>query len=555
MANAKPAASQPYIKRLNLIGLSPVELPQGALVFVVGPNNGGKSTFLNEIQAKVGFVEGTKWIDRLEWDLGTIEQYRTFVHKSFSIPEDSRYLKDNRTGSNYNRDEIYGFYDRQIMHSGSFLVRLLNAESRITLANQVQAPDVLNKMELHPYHTFFYSADAELDFSKKMKAAFGRDFRVNRTGMQVIGHLGSAPKGDRLSVEYEQSVLTKMQRIDSFGDGVRSYAGILLNSSADALPVTIIDEPEAFLHPPQARRLGNELAAAAKDSSQQVFVATHSSDFIQGAMAAKNPNTFFLYLDHSNSKRPLFSIDRSIVEEFSRKPFLSHTNALDALFYEQAVICEGEADIMFFKWALEGTKTGKRLDEGFWISAYGKAAIPGILEDMHKLGVRARCVFDLDVLLSPEILSRVCATVGVDFGRYRTLLATVADGIKVPPAADALEKIGKIITSMDETADDEPSRLNAVREIKKSAESLGKSWALKSIGVGVLPKGQLYTSVLNFIVTMRSHGVVILEEGEIENYVPGIGRHGQAWVRAALEAGKLATAQKSTIVRQFESLT
>ena len=131
---------------------------------------------------------------------------------------------------------------------------------------------------------------------------------------------------------------------------------------------------------------------------------------------------------------------------------------------------------MFFKWALEGSKVGKRLEESFWISAYGKAAMPSILEDMQKLGVQARCVFDLDVMLSPDILERVCAIVGVRFDQHRGILNALAKSIKVPPAAEALLEIERTITSIDEGADDEASRLAAVRKIKKSAELLGKSW-------------------------------------------------------------------------------
>jgi len=543
---------QPYIEQLDLHELPSIQLVPGAVVFVVGPNNGGKSTFLNEIFARLSPTSGTKWISRVQWGLGTEEDYRGFVSRSLKPTVDGQYLRDS-TGNTMQPHAVYGFYTSQVMHGGGlFLVRLLNAQSRITLADRVQAPDVVSKNEQHPYHRFFYSAESEADFSTKIRTAFNKDFRINRTGSQTIGHLGVSPKGDRLSVEYEEGILTKMQPVDTFGDGVRSYTGILLNSSADRQPVTVIDEPEAFLHPPQARRLGREIAAATKDGSQQVFVATHSSDFIQGALAAKNPNTFFLYLDHANKDRPLFSIDRAVVEEFSKKPFLAHTNALDALFYDQAIICEGEADIMFFKWALEGTSIGRRLEESFWISAYGKEAIPGILEDMQKLGIKARCVFDLDVLLTPHVLRRVGAAIGVDLSQYNSLLDQLAKAIKVPPAAESLEKISGIISQM---ADDEPSRVEAVRDIKRSADALGKSWVLKSSGVAALPKGDLNARVRAFLAFMRHHGVVILEEGEIENYVPEVGGHGQAWVRAALDRGSVPSPAKKSLQDQFKSLT
>jgi predicted ATPase len=528
---------RPFINRIELIDFPPIDLLPGSIVFVVGPNNGGKSTFLNEIASRVGHASDTKWISKLNWNLGSQEEYLEYVSENFSRAADDNHLKDRFTGNKVNKHDIVNFFSQQKTHYGSFLIRPLNAQNRIDLANRTSGPNVIDKIQVHPYHRFFFDLEAEEFFSNKIKAAFDKYFRINRTGVEVVGHLGDAPHGERLSLEYESDILNTMRPIDQFGDGVRSYTGILLNSVSDVRPVTIIDEPEAFLHPPQARRLGQEISLAAKEHGRQAFIATHSSDFIQGALSAKNPNTYFLYLDHSNTARPIYSVNREIVDDFSRKPFLNHTNALDALFYEQAIICEGEADIMFFKWALEDTTVGKKLDESFWVSSYGKSAVPGILSDLLKLGVKASCVFDLDVLLSPDILTKVCDALGVNFSPYQNTLREVAKAIRVPPAADALHKIESIISQLDDSGEDEASRIEAIRAIKRSAEGLGKSWTLKTNGLSAIPKGALYSSTLEFLEIMRCNRVIILEEGEIENYNPTVGGHGQAWVRAALEAG------------------
>ena len=62
-------------------------------------------------------------------------------------------------------------------------------------------------------------------------------------------------------------------------------AGILLASECASFLVLLIDEPEAFLHPPQARRLAAALARTAKSLGRQVILATHSTDIIQGALS------------------------------------------------------------------------------------------------------------------------------------------------------------------------------------------------------------------------------------------------------------------------------
>ena len=69
--------------------------------------------------------------------------------------------------------------------------------------------------------------------------------------------------------------LRKLPKLEDQGDGVRNYMGLILNMLAGHHDIILIDEPEAFLHPPQARLLARILAERA--SKQQLFLATHST--------------------------------------------------------------------------------------------------------------------------------------------------------------------------------------------------------------------------------------------------------------------------------------
>ena len=63
---------------------------------------------------------------------------------------------------------------------------------------------------------------------------------------------------------------------------MRSYASVILHLLAPITPsILLLDEPEAFLHPPQARLLG-EIIAAERPSRAQLVVATHSPDVLHG---------------------------------------------------------------------------------------------------------------------------------------------------------------------------------------------------------------------------------------------------------------------------------
>lgn len=97
--------------------------------------------------------------------------------------------------------------------------------------------------------------------SDYFRQAFGSDLIVNRNDMQTIPlHTGQAPDKTAFTIanqdEYYNQV-TKLPKLQEQGDGMRSFASILLDTFTSEHSITLIDEPEAFLHPPQARLLGS----------------------------------------------------------------------------------------------------------------------------------------------------------------------------------------------------------------------------------------------------------------------------------------------------------
>lgn len=544
----------PSIKCVRLRGGAELPFSPGSVTFVVGPNNGGKSSFLRELTADYSprEVNRSKWIEKVEWELGTKEEFDSYL-KEFFEEDGPTWSTELRTGKRVLRAFTDEFYKTYRLGHPDHLVRSLDAQSRIGLSNRVPSPDVVERRITHPYHAFFFDPQVEADFSSKVFSAFGHHVRLNRTGSQTVAHLGQVPDLQRLSSEYEQYILQEMVPIDKFGDGVRSYLGLLLNFSADARPVTIIDEPEAFLHPPQAFRLGREIATLARTHRRQAIIATHSSDLIKGALSADLSDIQFLYLDHTKTQQH-HVVEADVVEAFGREPFLVHTDALDGLFYSDVVVCEADADIMFFKWALSSSESTIDLDNVFWIPSYGKSAVPGILRSMAALGISPKCVFDIDVLLSLNILEDVCHILGFDIKPYKTMLKSLPDHIKVPPVAATLSQISDILSDVPETDGDDASRNEAIRKIKRAAESLSKSWSLKATGLRLFPKGDLQRNLREMLDSLAEQGILILREGEIENYVPSVGGHGRTWVRHAIEAGSFEPELKTSLLKQFEQL-
>lgn len=144
--------------------------------------------------------------------------------------------------------------------------------------------------------------------------AFGLDIVVHRNaGNQVPIYVGNKaqpkPGQDRVSIDYIKE-LEKLTPIQAQGDGMRSFLGILLFTTLGHEPVMLVDEPEAFLHPPQARHLGNFLVSEG-DSYQQLFVATHSGDVLRGMLSSASTRIRVLRLRRSGDVNITRQLDNS----------------------------------------------------------------------------------------------------------------------------------------------------------------------------------------------------------------------------------------------------
>jgi hypothetical protein len=203
----------------------------------------------------------------------------------------------------------------------------------------------------HPIHLLQVNETLAAKASKLFRKAFGADLIVDSTPSSSAHLLcGTAPiRGpgeDRLSTTY----LTKLSRIPLLmkqGDGMRSFAGVMLHLIAGHENILLIDEPEAFLHPPQARLLGKTLVES-KRSDCQLVIATHSSDLVRGMLDVLNDDVCIVRVRRDGATNVARPLDAKQVRELWGDPLLRYSNILDGLFHERTVVCESDADCRFY---------------------------------------------------------------------------------------------------------------------------------------------------------------------------------------------------------------
>ena len=130
--------------------------------------------------------------------------------------------------------------------------------------------------------------------------------------------------------------------IEREGDGFKSYVGICLSLLQGIRPVSMIDEPELCLHPPQAYHIGRFIGRNAQDK-HVTFVATHSSHVLRGILETGRKISV-VRLTRCKSGFRGHLISNEDLRNVLRNPRTKAEAILDAAFSKGVVVVEGDGD-------------------------------------------------------------------------------------------------------------------------------------------------------------------------------------------------------------------
>jgi hypothetical protein len=165
---------------------------------------------------------------------------------------------------------------------------MLDAVRRMTLINEGPAGDLLAHGNT-PTQVLFRKDALRQKLREKLFDAFGLYFSIDPTNIPNLRIKLSdiAPPSPAIERGWAQESVdfhTQSREIQQFSDGVRAFTGILTAVTAGEPSVILVDEPEAFLHPALAFKLGKDIAETTADSKKRLLAATHSPDFVMGCI-------------------------------------------------------------------------------------------------------------------------------------------------------------------------------------------------------------------------------------------------------------------------------
>lgn len=522
----------------------------GGVTCVVGANNAGKSQFLkdlvetvrgnpgmyygpdyNETGATRSVVRDATFIvdehseeDILDWaSRNTLATAGLHTPGSVLLPPTQNQIQLSSIAGTV----VSGVAVAGLQHLTDSFVRRIPAGGAMAYAagelRTDQSPDSLRNWLILRLHE---NVELEAEFSALVERLFAVPCFVDRATFPPrlrAGHvLVDAPRVNALTAEYADAVRA-CPPLDDQGDGLRSFAGLALIVMALSPSVLLLDEPESFLHPAQARAVGRWLAASARERGMQVIVATHDRDFLIGLLSGSNGEGLeILRLTRTKDGARARQLASADLNDYWTDPTLRYSNVLQGLFHERVVVCEGDRDCRFYGAAADELATSLNrqhvADNTLFIPSSGTGGFAKLLDVLRDLGVKASVITDFDFL---DSRAKVEVTLGALGGHW------------------------------DEDVDVAWS--NAMRHVERGKEAA--FWKkVHNGGLDQVPPDAATRDFKKLLTELAARRMHVLPIGELEDFHRDVGK-GPDWVGAALSAGAhMGTSVQSLITAVIPEL-
>ncbi|RYZ91046.1 MAG: ATP-binding protein [Proteobacteria bacterium] len=413
----------------------------------------------------------------------------------------------------------------------------------------------------HPIHQMMVDDAFAEKVTKIFRKAFGTDLTVFRAGGSNFPLLvGERPKLDQGEDELKETFVSRLKLstvpLSEQGDGMKSFTSIILHSLFRGLiSVRMLDEPEAFLHPPQARVIG-EFLSREKNPDSQLLIATHSSDVLEGLISGGEKKVRIIRIQRKGNVNTIKELSRDKVAKISNDTLIKYSNVLEGIFYQHVIVCESDSDCLFYQSILSTTAvSGDVVPDVLFIHGAGKHRVSQLSDTLRDLGVPVSVIVDIDILKEEKTMRELFESVGGIWsdiaGEFQRVKLSIdqkrpnsnADGISTK-IREALQGVGGEGVFPKETE----------REIKKLLASTSAWDEIKRSGKSALSGGPISRDFEHIQTACNNNGLWIVPVGELEGFCKSVEGHGPSFVAEVLEGKNLESDPDLLEARNFMKL-
>ena len=532
-----------YISEITFNNGQTVPIAKNDIIVFVGPNNAGKSQALRDIFQLGEYKLPNIVISDVKFQKSDIE-IQTILEKFAFKQQHNGYIEYSFLHGNLS-------YDNTLMRHFKSSARLeslrdlfmvyLDTSSRLSIC-QPTTSIRLDQAKTHPIHYAAYMPEQRKWLTKSFYKAFAQDLIPNTNfGSAVPLSIGKPVKLDgefedeQARQEEYRKILAKYPQVQNQGDGMKSFTGILLYLMLDFYCTYLIDEPESFLHPPQARIMG-QIIGETLNEDQQAFISTHSEDIIKGLIAVCPERIKIIRITREGNTNSFSILNNEKFQEVWNDPLLKYSNIMSGIFHKSVVVCESDSDCKLYQIIDEFNAQGKgQHSETLFIHCGGKHRMANVVKALKSLNVNVKVVPDIDVLDESKTIRGIYEAMGghwidirENYGKFRAPFNGVGSSLKRSTFKDLINDILDASTEVNLSEEE-------IKRIKEEIKPSTKWDILKTSGESGIPAGEAKVAYNSMNAKLKDKGIFIVPVGELERFITEVNMHGPGWVNSVLE--------------------
>lgn len=526
------------IKKIKFNDNTEIELNNDDIVLFVGANNVGKSRVLKDIKNDILESSSKKVIvDEIEYQDTNFEEInmKNYFKNNFELgPNGYDIAVDVNHTHNYNEHNFQNVKSGD-KHFYKVLFSFLSTESRLNMTAPISYSFINDKLRFNVMRKLERDKKNITTLNDIVFSCFGKKIDISEGTWQnavyklyKFGTKDEIDKSVSADTREARCLLESLENLNDQGDGIRSAVAILASLITTTHSLYLIDEPETFLHPPQARILGRNIVDLSQN--KQCFISTHNIDLLRGMLEKNYARIKIIKINRTDNVNEFYVLDNDSIKVVSDDKNLKYSNILNGLFYNTVVLCENESDCKFYSALLEKIDNDCYQNTLF-CAVGGKDQFKIIIPLLNKLKINFLVIADLDLINNRDKLKDLINS--IETNKYNQISSIHNDFLnlfesktddQVKKQSEIKEEILSFITDTPYMSDETASK---IRQVLKNISHLK---LLKNCGKSCLPAGecvQKYNQIINFL---NKSNIFVVECGEIERFITEIDGHGSLWV-------------------------
>lgn len=531
-----------FISQIQFNNGQGLDISKNDIIVFVGPNNAGKSQALKDI-----YTLSEKKVPSVVISDIKITKSSTPISSVLSVVS-----KGNNHGNfiSYNvfnhSMSLWDYTDAQFPTTPFFdvyrdlFVINLNTSARLTICS---APQNIRRDEnkSHPIHYAAFDGKYRKWLSDNFKKAFGVEITPNiQYGAAIPLCIG---KPVILEGDYEDEItrqeeaakiLDTYDQVQNQGDGIKSFTGILLYLMLDYYRIYLIDEPESFLHPPQARIMG-QIIGKTLSAHQQAFISTHSEEIIKGLLDSCPERIKIVRITRDGKTNHFSILNNAEFNKVWSDPLLKYSNIMASLFHKSVVLCESDSDCKMYSIIESHIKQKQqKYSETLFIHCGGKHRMSKIIQALRSLNVAVTTIVDIDILNDEAIFKGIVEAYGIYYNSIKPNYNKIVSNLRSPKENVDRITARSIINQVLDGANSKYLSSAEIEAVREAVSTISKWKELKSSGIYALKQGDSASSFRKIDKLLKEYGVYIVPVGELECFIKEVGGHGPEWVNKVL---------------------